>query len=65
MNYPGLLTPLAVALCVAAPALAQVQTAKAAYRNPALTVDERIADLVGRMTLEEKVGQLMMSDARS
>jgi len=36
-----------------------------AYRNPALTVEERVADLVGRMTLEEKVGQLMMTDARS
>ena len=67
MNYPGLFTPLAVALCVAAPALAQVQAAKAvpAYRNPALTVEERVADLLGRMTLEEKVGQLMMWDARS
>jgi len=37
----------------------------AAYRNPALTVEERVADLLGRMTLEEKVGQLMMWDARS
>ncbi len=36
-----------------------------AYRNPALTVEERVADLLGRMTLEEKVGQLMMLDARS
>ena len=36
-----------------------------AYRNPALTVEERVADLLGRMTLEEKVGQLMMWDARS
>ena len=36
-----------------------------AYRNPTLTVDERVADLLGRMTLEEKVGQLMMWDARS
>ena len=35
-----------------------------AYRNPALTVEERVADLLGRMTLEEKVGQLMMWDAR-
>jgi beta-glucosidase len=35
-----------------------------AYRNPALGVDERVNDLVSRMTLEEKVGQLMMTDAR-
>ncbi len=31
-----------------------------AYKNPALPVDQRIADLVGRMTLEEKVRQLDM-----
>jgi len=31
-----------------------------AYRNPSLTVEERVADLLGRMTLEEKVGQLML-----
>ncbi|HLP08374.1 MAG TPA: glycoside hydrolase family 3 N-terminal domain-containing protein [Opitutaceae bacterium] len=35
-----------------------------AYRNSALPVEERVADLVGRMTLEEKVGQLIMWDAR-
>jgi beta-glucosidase len=35
-----------------------------AYRNPALPVAERVADLLSRMTLEEKVGQLMMLDAR-
>jgi len=36
-----------------------------AYRNPSLTVEERVADLLGRMALEEKVGQLMLLDARS
>ena len=28
------------------------------YRNPALPVEQRIADLLGRMTLEEKIAQL-------
>ncbi|MBP7691969.1 MAG: glycoside hydrolase family 3 C-terminal domain-containing protein [Anaerolineales bacterium] len=34
------------------------------YRNPALSAEDRVADLLGRMTLEEKVGQLLMWDAR-
>jgi len=41
------------------------QSPTPAYRNPALPVEARVADLLGRMTLEEKVGQLMMWDARS
>ncbi|NEG90392.1 glycoside hydrolase family 3 N-terminal domain-containing protein [Bifidobacterium aerophilum] len=35
------------------------------YRDPGLPDAERIDDLVGRMTLEEKVGQMMQLDARS
>ena len=35
------------------------------YKNPNLPAEERIADLLGRMTLEEKVGQMMQLDARS
>ena len=35
------------------------------YKNPELSTEERIADLLGRMTLEEKVGQMMQLDARS
>lgn len=31
-----------------------------AYLNPILPVEERVADLLGRMTLEEKVGQLLL-----
>ncbi|GAB3430117.1 glycoside hydrolase family 3 protein [Flindersiella endophytica] len=29
-----------------------------AYRNPSLTIDARVADLLGRMTIAEKVGQV-------
>ncbi len=28
------------------------------YRNPALAIDDRVADLLSRMTLEEKVAQI-------
>ena len=35
-----------------------------AYKNPALSIDDRISDLVSRMTLPEKVGQMMQLDAR-
>ncbi|PLS25427.1 beta-glucosidase [Bifidobacterium imperatoris] len=34
------------------------------YKNPELPASERIADLLSRMTLEEKVGQMMQLDAR-
>ena len=40
-------------------------TANLPYKNPELPTEERIADLLGRMTLEEKVGQMMQLDARS
>jgi beta-glucosidase len=55
---------LAVALCfllVASPAAAQgtKPDARAPYLDPALPLDRRVADLVSRMTLEEKVSQMM------
>ena len=37
---------------------APAQTQAPEYRNPALPIEQRVADLLKRMTLEEKVGQL-------
>jgi beta-glucosidase len=34
------------------------------YRDERLSIPERVADLLGRMTLEEKVGQMLQLDAR-
>ncbi|RYQ05676.1 glycoside hydrolase family 3 N-terminal domain-containing protein [Bifidobacterium pseudolongum] len=34
------------------------------YLNPTLPIAQRVSDLLGRMTLEEKVGQMMQLDAR-
>lgn len=42
------------ALCAAAAALAQEYP----FRNPALPIEERVGDLVSRLTLEEKVAQM-------
>jgi beta-glucosidase len=35
------------------------------YRDPHLPVDQRVDDLIGRMTLPEKVGQMLQLDARN
>ncbi|MEU8613854.1 glycoside hydrolase family 3 N-terminal domain-containing protein, partial [Actinoplanes sp. NPDC048791] len=34
------------------------------YRDPSLPVEQRVEDLLGRMTLAEKVGQMLQLDAR-
>ncbi|PFG18384.1 beta-glucosidase [Propionicimonas paludicola] len=34
------------------------------FRDPSLPIEERIDDLLGRLTLAEKVGQMLMLDAR-
>jgi beta-glucosidase len=41
-----------------------VTTGDFPYRDPSLTVEERVADLLGRMTLPEKVGQMLQLDSR-
>jgi beta-glucosidase len=40
------------------PNISHSQQAPPAYKNPRLPVDQRVADLLSRMTLEEKVAQL-------
>ncbi len=37
----------------------------APYRNPAVPLEERVADLLGRMTLEEKLGQMTLIEKGS
>jgi len=39
-------------------------TSELDYMDPALTVGERVADLLGRMTVAEKAGQMLQLDAR-
>lgn len=60
MPTTRLTVPLAALLyatsCFSAPA--PKPPANAPYRNPALPVEQRVNDLVARMTLEEKISQL-------
>lgn len=44
--------------------MSEATTTTAAYLDPALPVPERVADLLGRMTVAEKVGQMLQLDAR-
>nr|WP_307858018.1 glycoside hydrolase family 3 N-terminal domain-containing protein [Cellulomonas fulva] len=46
------------------PAQDPAATSEPPYLDPARPVAERVADLVGRMTLAEKVGQMMQLDSR-
>jgi beta-glucosidase len=45
-------------LCCALCPAASAQQASPAYKNPKLPIDQRVDDLISRMTLEEKVSQL-------
>ena len=44
--------------------MAASTTSELGYLDPRLTVDERVADLLGRMTTAEKAGQMLQLDAR-
>jgi beta-glucosidase len=41
------------------------QQKEAPYRNPALPVEKRVDDLIARMTLDEKIGQMTQADHAS
>ena len=51
--------PTWLALAMSCGALAD-QATDLPYRNPGLPVEQRVADLLGRMTLDEKLGQMVM-----
>jgi beta-glucosidase len=53
-------SPLAILAAMSLAGIAFAQDNPPAYKNSALPVEQRVADLVGRMTLEEKVRQLDM-----
>jgi beta-glucosidase len=59
----ALATAVLVALLALAPAVAQ--DAPAVYLDPERGVEERVADLLARMTLEEKVGQMTLVERGS
>lgn len=50
-----------LAACLAAVAAfnSYARTEKGAYLNPKLPTEERVTDLLGRMTIKEKIGQLL------
>ncbi len=50
---------LVLAALVVFAGVAKAQEAKPVYRDPAVVIDKRVDDLVGRMTLEEKASQLV------
>jgi beta-glucosidase len=41
---------------------AQSHNQELPFRNTALSTEKRVADLLGRLTLEEKAGQMMITD---
>ena len=54
----GLCAAMSMILVIFPKADMRSQTAMPDYKNPRLPVEQRVADLLSRMTLEEKVAQL-------
>src|SRR5215470_7385636 len=58
-----LLIILLVALFIQTPGTLRAQTSPPVYKDPSQPLDKRVDDLVSRMTLEEKVSQMMNNAA--
>jgi beta-glucosidase len=56
-------TSLAIVIAVSAARSSGQSQASFPYKNPSLTVEQRVDDLMGRMTLDEKVGQMVQADS--
>jgi beta-glucosidase len=56
--YPSLIAIVASSLLLL-PIAATCQQTTPLYKNPALPIEQRVNDLVSRMTLEEKISQMM------
>ncbi|KAL8301228.1 hypothetical protein RB597_001912 [Gaeumannomyces tritici] len=71
MKLPSTAAVVALLLAAASPVStfsrrsSQNDTNSAVYRNPNATIDDRVADLLQRMTIEEKTAQLLQGDIRS
>src|SRR5258708_23263546 len=61
------LLAIAVVVCVSATNVAQGQTSDAPpiYKDASRPVAERVKDLLGRMTLDEKIGQITLVEKGS
>jgi len=58
----ALWAPLVLTLAVSGAVEAETPRPTSPYKDPALPVAERVSDLLGRMTLNEKVGQMTQAD---
>src|SRR5262245_21608510 len=56
---------LATALLVAMPSLPRAMSQQEPYKNRSLTPEQRAADLLARMTVDEKIGQMTQADSGS
>jgi beta-glucosidase len=57
-SNPRRASVLVVALLAAAPALAQQSAERPVYRNPTAPLEQRVEDLLARMTQDEKIAQI-------